>query len=358
MTQLLGIDEGTSAVKAVLYDEDLQPLREARREKPLSHPRPGWVEQDPQVVMSAVVDAVGELLDEADGEIGACGLDHQGESVLAWDAASGEPLTPVVTWQDKRSQEVLDRLESDGGGDAVKRRSGLPLDPYFSAGKLTWLLEHDEAVARGAEQARCGSAPWTRGCATGSAPALPPTRRPRPAPSFPCRARPTGTASCSRPSPCRAKRCPRSATAPATWACFHTPTGRGSCRWPRASWTSRRRSPERDAWSPASSRPLMAPGCSCWRTWAMRRPSPGDGLLPTVAWRVGGRVEYALDGGVFTAGALLEWMSRDLGLAADPPGWRRSRPKSPTRAACACSRRWPAWARRGGSRMRAPCSPG
>src|SRR5438045_8998985 len=106
MTALLGIDEGTSAVKAVLFDEDLRPLKEARREKPLTHPRPGWVEQDPEVIVDAVVGAVAELLDE-DTEVDACGLDHQGESVLAWDAESGTALTPVVPWQAKRSPALL-----------------------------------------------------------------------------------------------------------------------------------------------------------------------------------------------------------------------------------------------------------
>src|SRR5437764_7809277 len=151
MTLLLGIDEGTSAVKAILFDADLRPLREARREKPLQHPRPGWVEQDPEVVIDAVVGAVAELLEDAPGEVVACGLDHQGESVLAWDAESGRALTPVITWQDKRSQEVLDRLESEGRAEEIRERSGMPLDPYFSAGKLAWLLEHDEAVAKAVE---------------------------------------------------------------------------------------------------------------------------------------------------------------------------------------------------------------
>ena len=71
---------------------------EARREKPLSHPRPGWVEQDPEAVLVAVTEAVAEVLEQAPGEIDACGLDHQGESVLAWDADTGAPLTPVITW--------------------------------------------------------------------------------------------------------------------------------------------------------------------------------------------------------------------------------------------------------------------
>src|SRR5207302_4589313 len=112
------------------------------------HPRPGWVEQDPEAVLDAVVGAVAEVMDQAPAEIDACGLDHQGESVLAWDAETGQPLTPVVTWQDKRSQEILDRLETSGRAEEVRRRSGMPLDPYFSAGKIAWLLERDHAVGQ------------------------------------------------------------------------------------------------------------------------------------------------------------------------------------------------------------------
>ena len=147
MSLLLGIDEGTSAVKAVIFDGDLKPVNEARREKPLIHPKPGWVEQDPEVIVDAVVGAVGELLQD-EPDIAACGLDHQGESVLAWDAETGEALTTVVTWQDKRSQEILDRLEADGKAELILKASGMPLDPYFSAGKLAWLLENDDAVAK------------------------------------------------------------------------------------------------------------------------------------------------------------------------------------------------------------------
>src|SRR2546423_8225802 len=94
MTLLLGIDEGTSAVKAILFDADLRPLREARREKPLAHPRRGWGEQDPQVVLDAVVEAVAEGLDGAPDAVAGCGPDPQGESVLAWEAPSGGPPHP------------------------------------------------------------------------------------------------------------------------------------------------------------------------------------------------------------------------------------------------------------------------
>ena len=80
---LLGVDEGTTGVKAALFDERLRPVREARRDKVNRHPKPGWVEQDGEEVLDAVVGAVGELLEAADEEVVACGLDHQGESVLA-----------------------------------------------------------------------------------------------------------------------------------------------------------------------------------------------------------------------------------------------------------------------------------
>src|SRR5215218_1683803 len=149
MTLLLGIDEGTSAVKASLFDADLRPVAEARREKALSHPRPGWVEQDAEEVLRTVVDAVAELLRDAPGEVAACGLDHQGESVLAWDAETGRPLTPVVVWQDKRQTELLATLDEG----PIRERSGLPLDPYFSAGKLGWLLQN----VPGLEDARLGN---------------------------------------------------------------------------------------------------------------------------------------------------------------------------------------------------------
>jgi glycerol kinase len=147
---LLGIDEGTTAVKVALFDLELAPVARARRAVAVAHPHPGWVEQDPEAILEAVLDAVAEVLEQAEGRpVIAAGLDHQGESVLAWDARSGRALTPVVVWQDKRQESLLGRL----GEDDVAR-SGLPLDPYFSAGKLAWLLENDSAVDRARREGR------------------------------------------------------------------------------------------------------------------------------------------------------------------------------------------------------------
>jgi glycerol kinase len=316
VTLLLGIDEGTSAVKAVLYDADLRPLAEARREKRLSYPQSGWVEQDPAEVLDAVVGAVGELLAGAAEPVTACGLDHQGESVLAWDADTGEPLTPIVTWQDKRSQEVLDRLEATGRAEEVSRRSGMPLDPYFSAGKLTWLLEHDPEVQRALEAG---------------------TLRMGTVDSFLCDRLGAGFAT----DPSTASRTQLGAPQwdPVLLDLYGVP---GDVLPAIADTAGELGVLHHDSWP--QELPLRArcvdqqaalAGAGCVRPGLVKatygtgvfvlahvgaeRPSPGGGLLPTVAWSVSGRLEWAIDGGVFTAGALLEWLSRDLGLAADPP---------------------------------------
>jgi glycerol kinase len=312
---LLGIDEGTSAVKAVLFDEELRPLREARREKALSHPRPGWVEQDPEEVVTAVVEAVGELLAGAPGEIAACGLDHQGESVLAWDAGSGEPLTPIVTWQDKRSQEVLDRLERDGRADEVRERSGMPLDPYFSAGKLTWLLEHDERVGRAHELG---------------------TLRLGTVDAFLCDR--LGAGFHTDPSTVSRTQLGTAGWDPALFDIFGVPRAAMPAvvdtvgeigtlshpSWPRELPLRARCVDQQAALAgagcviPGRTKATYGTGVFVLAHVGEERPSPTGGLLPTVAWSVGGKVEWALDGGVFTAGALLEWLSRDIGLASDP----------------------------------------
>jgi glycerol kinase len=318
VTLLLGIDEGTSAVKAVLYDTELRQVAEARREKALQHPRPGWVEQDAEEVLAAVVEAVGELLAGTDDEVVACGLDHQGESVLAWNAEDGRPLSPIVTWQDKRSQEALDRLEREGRADEVRERSGMPLDPYFSAGKIAWLLEHDSGVQSALDRGtlRLGTvdsflcdrlgAGFATDLSTASRTQLAVPGEPdwddgllaaygvprEPLPELADTAGDLGTL--SHPSwpaelPLRA-RCVDQQAALAGAGCVE----------------------------PGLVKATYGTGVFVLAHAGDERPAPEGGLLPTVAWRVDGRVEYALDGGVFTAGALLEWLSRDLGLAADP----------------------------------------
>jgi glycerol kinase len=306
---LIGIDEGTTAVKAVLYDEALTPLREARRRKRSRHPHPGWVEQDPVEILDAVVDAVAELLEYVPGEIAGCGLDHQGESVLAWDGATGEPLSPVIVWQDKRQADLLSRLDED----EIRARSGLPLDPYFSAGKYAWLLRNGLDVT---PTLRLGNVDaWlTDRLGAGFA---------------------TDASTASRtqlhrlgdpgwdPWLCETFGVPTEALPPVGDSVGTLGTLRHE-RWPIDLPLTARVVDQQAALAGSG---CVAPGLvkATYGTGVFvlahvgdEVPAPVGGLLPTVAWRIGGRTEYALDGGVFAAGEMLEWLCRELGLAAEP----------------------------------------
>jgi glycerol kinase len=317
---LLGIDDGTTAVKASLFDLDLRVVAEARRPVRSHHPQPGWVQQDPLEVLDAVVATVAEVLADAPGEVVACGLDHQGESVLAWDAETGTPLSPIVAWQCRRSQPVIDRLAAAGEEPEIRRISGLPLDPYFSASKLTWLLEDDPALraAVAAGAARLGTvdaflsdrlgAGFATDSSTASRTQLYALGEDRWSPALcerfgvPVAALPVITDSAGALGELRHDRWP---VAPALTArlCDQQAALAGA-----------------GCVAPGRVKASYGTGVFVLAHVGATRPDAGAALLPTVAWRIDGTVEYALDGGVFTAGALLEWLARDLGIADDPEG--------------------------------------
>src|SRR3954453_12519154 len=314
---LLGIDEGTTGVKAALFDQRLRPVGEARRDKVNRHPEEGWVEQDGEEVVVAVTEAVAELLKGTDGEIAACGLDHQGESVLAWDSETGKPLSSIVVWQDKRSQEILDELGEHE--EEVKDLSGLPFDPYFSAAKLAWLLRHNDDVKSALEDDRL---------------------RMGTVDSFLCDRLGAGFAT----EPATASRTQLQRIDKPGWdkrlcEIFGIPMDllpeiRDSAgdlgtlkheSWP-VELPFRGQTVDQQAAlagaacvEPGRVKATYGTGVFVLAHVGEGVPEPAGGLLPTVAWSIDGRVEYALDGGVFAAGGMLEWMCNQLGIAEDPP---------------------------------------
>jgi len=313
---ILGIDEGTTGVKAVLFDRALRPVREARRDKVNRYPKPGWVEQDGEEVLTAVVDAVAELMADAPGEVVACGLDHQGESVLAWDAESGRPLSKIVVWQDKRSQDVLERMAAEE--EAIRERSGLPFDPYFSAAKLAWLLENEDAVqaGRAAGTLRMGTVDsflcdrLGAGFATDASTASRTQLHTLGTPGF---------------DPWL---CERFGIPPEVLPDVRASAGAlGTLRhhsWPvelplRGQVVDQQAAlAGAGAVEPGRVKATYGTGVFILGHAGDEIPRPAGGLLPTVAWRIGERTEYAIDGGVFTAGAVLEWLTREVGMADNP----------------------------------------
>jgi glycerol kinase len=321
---LLGIDEGTTAVKVALFDLDLRPLAEARRAKAVAHPAPGLVEQDPEAILQTIEAAVAEVLAHADGrELLGSGLAHQGESVLAWDADSGRALTPVIVWQDKRQEALLKDLDA-----SVTARSGLPLDPYFSAGKLAWLLEHDGRVRQAAAEGslRLGTVDTFLVDRLGA----------RFATDLSTASRTQLLALGGRdwdPQLLAAFRLER-AWLPALGPTYGALGELASPRWPRRVPLTAQLVDQQAALAGSGA---VAPGevKATYGTGVFvlgRTPelAAARDLLPTVAWASPGadggigEVSYALDGGVFSAGSLLDWLAGGLGLAADAQALTRA----------------------------------
>jgi glycerol kinase len=140
---ILGIDQGTTGTRALLFDEQGQVISSAYAEITQHFPRPGWVEHDPEEIWEATLGVSRQALREAgvDGSaLAAIGITNQRETAVAWDRASGRPLHRAIVWQDRRTAARCDVLRADGVEPLVRERTGLVLDPYFSATKYEWLL--------------------------------------------------------------------------------------------------------------------------------------------------------------------------------------------------------------------------
>ena len=146
---ILCIDQGTSNSKAVLLNSGGQIVALGSCPLAIAHPKPGWVEQCAHELWSSVVKAIGECIKQVpDANILAIGISNQRESVIQWDAATGTPIGPAITWQCRRTTDTTERLKSQGHEPRVLSKTGLPLDPLFPASKMHWLSKLDGATKR------------------------------------------------------------------------------------------------------------------------------------------------------------------------------------------------------------------
>ena len=152
MGYILAIDQGTTSSRAILFDSDLKILESAQQEFTQHYPASGWVEHDPADLWESVLATCRTTLAKAGdraGQIAAIGITNQRETTLVWDRATGEPIHKAIVWQDRRTSDTCQRLKADGVELLVTEQTGLLLDPYFSSTKLAWLLDNvDGARAR------------------------------------------------------------------------------------------------------------------------------------------------------------------------------------------------------------------
>ncbi len=152
---ILALDQGTSSSRAVLFDEEGAIVAAEQREFPQIYPQPGWVEHDPEAIWSSQIEAaqsaLGGATGVAAGDIAAIGITNQRETTIVWERATGRPIANAIVWQCRRTADQCEDLRRQGLEPLVRERTGLVIDAYFSATKARWLLDHVPDAQRRAE---------------------------------------------------------------------------------------------------------------------------------------------------------------------------------------------------------------
>lgn len=311
---VLALDQGTTSSRALAFAPDGRLLAVAQHEFCQHFPQPGWVEHDPVEVLTTQLRAVEEAWrDAGGGEVLALGITNQRETVVVWDRATGEPVHRAIVWQDRRTAHALAGLKAREGVEARARElSGLPLDPYFSAAKVAWVLDQVPGARAAAEagslcagtidtwllwqltEGRCHATEPSNASRTG----LMDLR--------------TGTWS---EELCELHRVPM-AVLPRILpsdARFGAVAGRG--------WVVHAALGDQQAalfgqscLTPGSAKCTYGTGAFVLANAGAAPPVPRDGLLATVAWRTGDATTYALEGSVLVCGAAVQWLRDGLGI--------------------------------------------
>ncbi len=145
MAYILALDQGTTSSRAILFDEAGAIVAVAQHEFQQFYPQPGWVEHDPTEILTSQLACAVEVLGKADArprDVAAIGITNQRETVIVWDRATGKAIHPAIVWQDRRTAALCGTLEESGAGEEVSSKTGLVLDPYFSATKVRWILDN------------------------------------------------------------------------------------------------------------------------------------------------------------------------------------------------------------------------
>jgi glycerol kinase len=154
---ILVIDQGTTSTRSMVFDEAVKPIASAAAEFAQFYPRPGWVEHDPEEIWTSVVATARRALASAGlaaGDVAALGIANQRETTVVWDRTTGRAIHNAIVWQDRRTAAACERLEQAGHGALVAQRTGLRLDPYFSATKIAWLLDNVDGAREAAAAGR------------------------------------------------------------------------------------------------------------------------------------------------------------------------------------------------------------
>ena len=311
---ILVIDEGTTSTRAMLFAAGGRCLATEQTELTQHYPRPGWVEHDAAEIWRKTLSAAGAMVAQAGGpaNVAAIGVTNQRETIVFWDKATGEPLAPAIVWQDRRTADDCRRLREAGHEDAVQAKTGLLLYPYFSATKIAWAMRGWPQLKAAGDRLAIGTVEtWLVWKLTG--------------------AHVTDASNASRTALmtlegdwdeglCALFGVPRAAL-PEIVDC----AGRfGETRQfgdaiPICGLAGDQQAATigQACLAVGDTKATFGTGAFVLTQCGTRPRASAHRLLSTVAWQIGGERHYALEGSVFVAGSLVQWLRDSLGVIAD-----------------------------------------
>ena len=307
---ILALDQGTTGSTAIVFDDEGRPAGRAYSEFGQHFPRPGWVEHDPEEIWRVTRRVGREALDAAgiDGRrLAAIGITNQRETVVAWDRDTGDPLHRALVWQDRRTAARCDELREQGHEPLVRERTGLVLDPYFSGTKMEWLIrEGDVDPARAAFGTIDSWLVWKL-CGRHATDYTNASRTLL----FDTAALAWDEELCALlhvPVECLPEPCPSAHLYGETDAFGGSVPVAGIAGDQQAALYGQA------CHAPGQGKNTYGTGSFVLENAGTERPPPGEGLLTSVAWGVGERVDYALEAAIFVTGAAVQWLRDGLGV--------------------------------------------
>ncbi|AFQ46305.1 glycerol kinase GlpK [Desulfosporosinus meridiei] len=156
-TYILALDQGTTSCRAILFNHESKPVGISQKEFTQFYPKPGWVEQDAEEIWSTQYGVIAELLAKtgvSPGDIAGIGITNQRETTVVWDKTTGKPISPAIVWQCRRTTEIVEDLKAKGWEEFIRSKTGLVLDAYFSGTKVKWILDQVEGAREKANQGK------------------------------------------------------------------------------------------------------------------------------------------------------------------------------------------------------------
>lgn len=312
---ILALDQGTTSSRAILFDQSATIRGVAQQEFEQIFPKPGWVEHDANAIWDSQLATAREVVSQAEGEIRGIGITNQRETTVVWDRKTGEPIANAIVWQDRRTAGFCEELCEAGHADLIQEKTGLVLDAYFSGTKLRWLLDNIEGAR---ERAEAGDLlfgtidTWLIWKLSG------------------------GEAHVTDPS--NASRTLLFNLETLDWDqqlldLFDVPRamlpevrdssevvaktdllGGGSISIAGIAGDQQAALFGQACHAPGMAKNTYGTGCFLLMNTGGEPIRSKNKLLTTVAWRIGGEVNYALEGSVFIAGAAIQWLRDQLGI--------------------------------------------